>query len=227
MKQYLKKLIKSNYFLYRQVIKLLQSRRKLNSRVGGGNLFENHGCAKIIKDVIGSNNRCVIGEGTIMHSTRIRFRGDGNTIIFGDNCMVGPHSSFWLEGNGITVTIGDKCTFTHSVHFCVQEDGMTVKVGNGCMFSNHITVRTSDGHPIYNENGERINLPKSVEIGDNVWIAPDTKIMKGASIGEGSIIGSDSMVGSKPIPAHSLAVGHPAKVVKTDIKWTREQLFPQ
>ena len=190
-------------------------------------MFENHGCAKIVKDVIGSNNRCVIGEGTIMHKTRIRFRGNNNTIVFGKNCMVGAYSSFWLEGNGIKVTIGDLCTFTHTVHFCVQEDGMTVNVGNGCMFSNHITVRTSDGHPIYDQNGERINLPKSVVIGDNVWIAPDTKIMKGANIGYGAIIGSDSMVGSTPIPPCSLAVGHPAKVVKTDIKWTREQLFPQ
>lgn len=93
------------------------------------------------------------------------------------------------------------------------------------MFSNHIIVRTSDSHPIYDmATGNRINPAKDIYIGDHVWIAPDTKIMKGAVIGNGSIIGSNSMV-SKEIPANSLAVGMPAKVVKQDIKWTREDII--
>jgi acetyltransferase-like isoleucine patch superfamily enzyme len=227
MKQLVKRLIKSNHFLYVRVTRTLLKIRKLKSKYGGGNIVENHGCASIIKDFIGSGNKVVIGKDTIMDHTRIRFRGNNNKIIFGEGCHVGVHSSFWMEGNNITVTIGDKTTFTHTVHFCVQEDGMSVTVGEGCMFSNHITVRTSDGHPIYDEGGTRINMPQPVSIGNNVWIAPDTKIMKGAQIGDGAIIGSDSMVGSKPIPANSLAVGHPARVVKENIHWTREQLFPQ
>ncbi len=193
----------------------------------GGNSVQNHGCAKIKTDIIGVGNKVVIGEGTIMDKTKIRFRGNNNTIIIGKDCHVGILCSFWMEGNNITVTIGDKTTFTHSVHFCVQEDNMRVTVGEGCMFSNHITVRTSDGHPIYDADGNRINMPKSVKIGKNVWIAPDSKIMKGADIGDGAIIGSDSMVGSMPIPPFTLAVGHPAIVVKEKIHWTREQLFPQ
>lgn len=48
--------------------------------------------------------------------------------------------------------------------------------------------------------------------------------MKGVRIEEGSIIGTDTIV-TKNIPAHALAVGHPAKIVKSEIKWTRERLF--
>lgn len=44
------------------------------------------------------------------------------------------------------------------------------------------------------------------------------------TIGDGTIIGSDTMV-TKDIPGNSCAVGHPAKVVKSNIKWTRDQVF--
>ena len=92
------------------------------------------------------------------------------------------------------------------------------------MFSNNIIVRTSDSHPIYDNKRNRINPAKSVIIGEHVWIAPNSKIMKGVTIGNGSIIGSDTMV-TKSLPDNVLAVGHPAKIVKEDILWTRENLF--
>lgn len=224
MKQLLKKIGRSNYTLYTCMSRTMLKLRKLRST---GNIVVNHGCTRLVKDFIGSGNKVVIGRRTIMNKTKIRIRGNNNTIIFGENIGVGKKCSFWLEGNNINVMIGNNTTFTHTVHFCVQEDDMYVIVGEGCMFSNHITVRTSDGHPIYDIDGNRINPPKPVKIGKNVWIAPDSKIMKGADIGDGAIIGSDSMVGLTPIPANTLAVGHPAKVVKEIIHWTREQLFPQ
>ena len=48
--------------------------------------------------------------------------------------------------------------------------------------------------------------------------------MKGAFIEQGTVIGSDTMV-NKTIPANSLAVGTPAKIVKENIHWTRESLY--
>ena len=87
------------------------------------------------------------------------------------------------------------------------------------MFSNSIIIRTSDDHPIYEiGTNKRINPAKSVIIGDHVWICPQVTIMKGAKVGKGSIIGSCSIV-TKNIPDNSLAVGYPAKVVKTKIQW--------
>ena len=130
-----------------------------------------------------------------------------------------------MEGNNITITIGSGTTFTLLCHFNAQENGARIDVGEDCMFSNKIIVRTSDSHPIYDmSSGKRINSPKPVVIGKHVWIAPDSKIMKGAIIGDGCIIGSNTMV-SKHIPENSLAVGMPAKVVKEGIKWTREDII--
>lgn len=163
--------------------------------------------------------------GVPLYDTTFRIRGNNNKIIFENNCWVGENCSFWIEGNNIEIIVGEGSTFTHTVHFCAQEDYSKIIIGKDCMFSNNIIVRTSDSHPIYDLNTNiRINSAKNVILGEHVWIAPNTKIMKGAVVGNGSIIGSDSMV-SKTIPDNVLAVGHPAVVVKENIKWTREKVF--
>lgn len=74
------------------------------------------------------------------------------------------------------------------------------------MLSNNLILRTSDSHPINDMNNDkRINLAKDVVIGENVWIASQSIIMKGAKIGDSAIIGSRTFVTNK-IPAHCLAV---------------------
>lgn len=157
--------------------------------------------------------------------TKIRIVGNNNRIIFKDNCRVGEKCSFWMEGNNITIIIGTGTTFTNTVHFCAQEDNSAVYVGNDCMFSNNIIVRTSDSHPIYDlQSKKRINVAQNVVIGNHVWIAPNTKIMKGAVVGDNTIVGSNTIV-TKNIPGNCLVVGAPCKVVKTNVSWTREKVF--
>ena len=51
-----------------------------------------------------------------------------------------------------------------------------------------------------------------VHIGDGAWIGTNAVIM--ASIGEGSIIGAGAVV-TKPIPKRCVAVGVPARVIKS------------
>lgn len=114
---------------------------------------------------------------------------------------------------------------TMRVHLNCQENSRRIIIGEDCMLSNNIIIRTSDSHPIYDRNTKcRINPPKDVKIDNHVWIAPNSKIMKGAVIGEGAIIGSDTTV-TKKVEPFSLVVGRPQKVVKTDVCWTREALF--
>lgn len=138
---------------------------------------------------------------------------------------MGKDCSIWMEGNGIEINIGSNTTFTENVHLCAQEDDMRIDIGEDCMFSNSIIVRTSDSHPIYDSTtSQRINGALSVKIGNHVWIAPHSTIMKGVNIGDGAIIGSNTLV-TRAVPPHCLCVGIPAKVVKTNINWTREKLF--
>ena len=186
---------------------------------------ENHGLGTYTKTINGRNNRIFIGNGTIMMNPTFHIVGNNNSISIGENCHIGSGCSFWMEGNNIQIIIGSNTTFTQRNHLNAQEEGSSIRIGSNCMFSNHIIVRTSDSHPIFElGTGKRINPAKDITIENDVWIAPDTKIMKGAFIGEGSIIGSNTMV-SKTIPPHSLAVGMPAKVVRSNVRWTRDDVL--
>lgn len=64
-----------------------------------------------------------------------------------------------------------------------------------------------------------INLPDTsapVHIGRHAWIGGNTTILPGVAIGEGAVIGAGSVV-TKDIPAYTVAVGNPAKVIKKRI----------
>lgn len=208
----------SLWSLYQKMIRIINANR-------GGCRIENHGCTKIRKNIRGANNSISIGAGARIQNAQVIIHGNNNRLVIGRDCIVGPDCCFRLEGNNIIISVGEGSTFTRNCVFSAQEDNMSIEVGKDCMFSNTITVRTSDSHPIYSEGtGARINNPKPVIIGAHVWVAPNTKIMKGAMIGSGAVIGSDTMV-NREIPSNCLAVGTPAKVVKENIRWTRDDLY--
>ena len=52
-----------------------------------------------------------------------------------------------------------------------------------------------------------------IKIGNNVWIGDKACILGGVTIGDGAVIGANSVV-THSIPAHSIAVGSPARVIK-------------
>ena len=220
MKAVIKKILKSNYHLYEFAI-------YINDKICNHNKCNiiNNGLIKTTKHIRGRNNLIIIGQNSILERTSIRINGNNNSITIGNNCRIGPNCSFLVEGNNIKIVIGNNCTFTRLIHFCAQENNMEIIIKNDCMFSNNIIIRTSDSHPIYDmETGVRINLPKSISIGNHVWIAPNSTIMKGVTIYDNSIIASNSLV-THDVSSNSLAAGIPAKVIKNNIRWTRENLF--
>ncbi|KAJ1962321.1 hypothetical protein IWQ62_003569 [Dispira parvispora] len=55
---------------------------------------------------------------------------------------------------------------------------------------------------------------KPVTINDHVWVGGNSVIMPGVTIGEGAVVGAGSVV-TKDVPPFTLALGNPARVVKT------------
>ena len=63
--------------------------------------------------------------------------------------------------------------------------------------------------------GERGNLiPSPVHIGKGVWIGSSSVILPEVTIGDNAVIGAGSVV-TKDIPADMIAVGSPARVIKS------------
>ncbi len=182
------------------------------------------GYVRIKKYIRGRDNQMIIGSKTKIDGAFIHIVGNGNTLCFGKNCRVMRGNSFWLEGNGVNITIGDNCTFNIANQVNAQERNSSIVIGRDCMISNHVQIRSSDSHPIFNiHTGKRINVAQNVRIGEHVWIAPYACVYKGVSVDDGSIIASHSLV-THDVPKNVLVAGLPAKIVKENIKWTRDEV---
>lgn len=59
-----------------------------------------------------------------------------------------------------------------------------------------------------------------IVIGNHVWIGLRSTILYNTEIGDGSIIGACSLV-KGAIPNNCIAAGNPAKVIRRDISWSR------
>lgn len=90
-----------------------------------------------------------------------------------------------------------------------------VTIGSHVNLAQGITVTA------LNHNFENMDLrideqgvsTKPVVIGDDVWIGANAVILPGITIGEHCVIAAGAVV-TKDVPAHSLAAGVPAKVIK-------------
>ena len=94
---------------------------------------------------------------------------------------------------------------------CRFQDQGGIEIGDGSLIGHNTTIATlnHDFNP-----DKRANLhPSPVKIGKNVWIGSDSTILPGVEIGDGAIIGAGSVV-TKNVPANSIAVGSPARVIK-------------
>lgn len=190
----------------------------------GGNSFINQDVHHLKSSIIGRNNRIVIGKKALVKRGRLIVRGNNNELTIEKGCSIGPDCVFFLCGDNLKIVVGEKTTFTRQIEINAQEKDVSILIGADCMLSNNITIRTSDSHPIFDmENHQRLNPAKNIVIGTHVWIAPNTKIMKGANIGDGAVIGSDTTVSSY-VPANTLCVGRPQKIVKEGIYWTRQTI---
>ena len=91
-----------------------------------------------------------------------------------------------------------------------------VTIGNNCYMNENFTLLTHDWvTKVFIQSGYEF-LPSSgrVTIGNNVSFGQNVMVLKGVTIGDNCFIGAGSIV-TKDIPANSIAVGIPCKVVCT------------
>ncbi len=115
------------------------------------------------------------------------------------------------------VSIGKNCSFNRNVFIDPGENGEIV-IGNNVMIGPNTLLRAED------HKFDRTDIPMceqghnvgTINIEDDVWIGANVVITKGVTIGRGCVIGAGAVV-THDIPAYSVAVGVPAKVIKSRI----------
>jgi acetyltransferase-like isoleucine patch superfamily enzyme len=95
---------------------------------------------------------------------------------------------------------------------CRFQDQGGISIGDDCLIGHNAVIATLQ-HGI--DPGRRGDLiPSPVVIGRNVWLGANVTVLPGVTIGEDAVIGAGSVV-TKDIPARTIAVGSPARVVRT------------
>lgn len=90
-----------------------------------------------------------------------------------------------------------------------------ISIGNDVAIARDVIIRDTDAHDILENDHKK---EAEVKIGNHVWIGTRAIIMKGVTIGDGAVIGAGAIV-TKDVPANSIVVGVPAKVIKENIEW--------
>ncbi len=99
-------------------------------------------------------------------------------------------------------------------NFCFTVlDEALVTIGDDCFIGPNVSIYTAchSTNPI--ERNTRQEWAKPVTIGDSVWIGGSVTILAGVTIGDNCTIGAGSVV-TRDIPANSIAVGNPVRVIK-------------
>lgn len=111
---------------------------------------------------------------------------------------------------GYNIEIGEN--FYANVN-CVILDGAKVTFGNNVFIAPNCGFYTA-GHPL-DVAARNLGLEYAypINIGNNVWIGAQVCVLSGVTIGDNCVIGAGSVV-TKNIPANSLAVGNPCRVIR-------------
>ena len=132
--------------------------------------------------------RCIIDE-YCMLSKGVTFFCYGGTIKLAQKVIVGPYVVMYGHGG--------------------------IEIGEKTMIAMH-TIIVSSNHTIPSQSEDIFGKPDiamPVKIGKGVWIGANCTILGGVTIGDGVVVGAGAVV-TKDLPAYSIAVGNPARVIK-------------
>ncbi|MFE0317214.1 sugar O-acetyltransferase [Streptomyces albogriseolus] len=112
---------------------------------------------------------------------------------------------------GSNITVGAR-TFVN--YHLTALDVAAITIGEDCQIGPNVQLLTPT-HPV--EPGPRrdkLEAARPITIGDNVWIGGGAIVCPGVTIGDNTVIGAGAVV-TKDIPANVVAVGNPARPVRT------------
>ncbi|MFS0698849.1 sugar O-acetyltransferase [Cellulomonas sp. 179-A 4D5 NHS] len=117
----------------------------------------------------------------------------------------------FLVDYGSQIHVGARCFANYGL---VALDVATITIGDDVQMGPNVQLLTPT-HPV--EPGPRRDkweAAKPIAIGDNVWLGGGVVVLPGVTIGENTVVGAGSVV-TRDLPANVVAVGNPARVVRT------------
>ena len=140
----------------------------------------------------------------------------GDNVYFSHSTILTAWDKYESQSYSPIIKIGNNCHFGAYNHITAIN---RIEIGEYCLTGKWVTI-TDNAHGMTDNSS--LNLPPikrelvskgPVIIGKNVWIGDKVTILPGVSIGDGAVIGANAVV-AKDIPAHCVAIGNPAIIIK-------------
>ncbi|PWN01400.1 maltose acetyltransferase [Nocardioides silvaticus] len=112
---------------------------------------------------------------------------------------------------GSRITMGARCFANFGL---VALDVAPITIGDDVQIGPNVQLLTPT-HPV--EPGPRRDkweAAQPITIGDNVWLGGGVVVLPGVTIGDDTVVGAGAVV-TKDLPAGVLALGNPARVVRS------------
>ena len=112
---------------------------------------------------------------------------------------------------GYNIHLGRNCFINYN---CVFLDCAAIEIGDDLQMAPAVQLYTAT-HPL--DRAQRTagwEMARPIRIGSGVWIGGGAIVLPGVTIGDGCVIGAGSVV-THDLPAGSLAVGNPARIVRS------------
>ena len=94
---------------------------------------------------------------------------------------------------------------------CQFQDQGGIWIGDGCLIGHNVVFATLN-HDLKPAR-RQICIPKSIELGKNVWVGSNSTILSGVKIGDNAVVAAGAVV-HKDVEANSIVGGVPAKFIK-------------
>jgi maltose O-acetyltransferase len=112
---------------------------------------------------------------------------------------------------GTHLTFGARCFANFGL---VALDVAAISIGDDVQIGPNVQLLTPT-HPVEPESRrQKWEGARPIVIGDNVWLGGGAIVLPGVTIGENTVVGAGSVV-TGDLPANVVAVGNPARVVRS------------
>ncbi|MFE7575472.1 sugar O-acetyltransferase [Streptomyces sp. NPDC057521] len=112
---------------------------------------------------------------------------------------------------GSYITVGEDTFINYNL---TALDVAPITIGRDCQIGPNVQLLTPT-HPVEPEpRRDKLEAARPITIGDNVWLGGGAIVLAGVTIGDNSVIGAGAVV-TKDIPANVVAVGNPARVIRS------------
>lgn len=140
----------------------------------------------------------------------VRVRKSNGRISVGDRVLMeGTIVPIELSAWSADLTIGDGTYINYGTNISAR---VGVTIGNNVAIGQYSIIMDDDYHSALDHRKRGKSAPITIQ--DDAWLGARVIVLRGSHIGQGAVIGANSVV-TGVIPPRTVAVGSPARVVKS------------